>query len=265
MAEMSETLYRSLDIGEATGRTLSGLAMPWDVPTRVRDLTGPAYMEAFSPSSCDVTIRQHPSFPVFKMHNWRTGGTPLGVVTFSRSAEGAMFDANLSNTREADETLELVNDMAMRSVSVGFKPLQAVRRVLGRSTVDQYRTEVALRELSLCPTGFGQYAEAGVSAVRSDDGTDLDEDPAALMQAVDAALDAATTALVAGELDQGLALVTAAEVSVDALLALFGIVDADDIEGADPMAAAASMRMHGLHALAARKRRTSRLPELPTF
>ena len=31
------------------------------------------------------------------------------------------------------------------------------------------RTEIAIRELSLAPTGFGQHAGAGVLAVRSDD------------------------------------------------------------------------------------------------
>ncbi len=32
--------------------------------------------------------------------------------------------------------------------------------------VDQYRTEIALRELSLAPTGFGQYDDAKVLAIR---------------------------------------------------------------------------------------------------
>lgn len=251
----NETLYRALDIGEAAGRTLSGVAMPWDTPTRVRDMTGPAYMEAFSPGSTDVSLGQHPNFPVFVRHDY--GKDPLGVVTFQRSAEALMFELVLSKTRDADDKLELVNDGAMRSVSIGFKPLHAVRRTLGRSTVDQYRTEVALRELSLAPTGWGQYAEAGVTAVRSD----LDEDPGALMQAVDAALDAASAELLAGNLDQGLALVTAAEVSVDALLALFGVVDADDVD-APSEAVAVQARMHGLWALTARRRKIARLPSL---
>lgn len=163
---MTETLYRSLNIGDAVGRTLSGIAMPWDTPTRVRDLTGPAYVEAFSPTSADVSLSQHDNFPVFVRHNY--GIDPIGVVTFQRSAEALMFELMMSQTRDADDKLALVNDGAMRSVSLGFKPFHAVSKIIGRSNVHAYRTEVGLRELSLAPTGFGQYAEAGVLAVRSE-------------------------------------------------------------------------------------------------
>lgn len=179
---MTETLYRALDIGDVVGRTLSGIAMPWDRPTRVRDLTGPTYIEAFSPSSADVSLSQHAAYPGFVRHDY--GKDPLGVVTFSRSAEALMFDYVLSNTRDADDKLALVNDGAMRSVSVGFMPFKATRQVILGRSVDQYRTEVRLRELSLAPTGFGQYAEAGVLAVRSLDEVDeVDEvDPDALVR-----------------------------------------------------------------------------------
>lgn len=165
---MSEILYRAIEIGDTdtVGRNLSGIAMPWDRPTLVRDLTGPAYVEAFSPTSADVSMKQRASFPMFVRHDYRQD--PLGVVTFHRSAEALMFEAAISKTQRGDEHLELVNDGAERSVSVGFKPLHQVRRLLGRSSVEAYRTEVMLRELSLAPTGFGQYAEAGVLAVRSD-------------------------------------------------------------------------------------------------
>lgn len=154
-----ETLFRSMEIGDRVGRTLSGLAIPWDKPTRVRDQTGPAYLEAFASTSADLTLRQHPNFPVFARHDY--SHNPLGVVTFQRSDEGLIFTAPLSKTQAADEMLELVNDGAMRSVSVGFRPIKMVRR----SEVI-VRTEVALRELSLAPTGYGQYEDAKVLAVR---------------------------------------------------------------------------------------------------
>lgn len=256
-----ETLYRSLEIGETTGRTLSGIAMPWDRPTRVRDLVGPAYMEAFAPQSTDVSIRQHASFPMFVRHDY--GQDPIGVVTFHRSAEALMYEAPLSKTVRADEQLELVNDGAMRSVSVGFKPLQAIRgRMINGATVDQYRTEVALRELSLAPTGFGQYAEAGVTAVRSDG----DDDPGTMIQAVDAVIDSIYDALNGGNIDQALALLTAADVTVDALLGMFNLEDADDIDtaAAEP-ARMLDARRKAAWGLLHRRRRVARLPVLPTF
>lgn len=166
-------LYRStLEIRATEGRTLSGIAVPWDRPTMVRDLTGPPYPEAFAPTSADVSIRQRGTFPMFRQHDWRDGAMPVGSVIFSRSAEALVFEALASKTRDGDEALELVNDGAMRSVSVGFKPIKTTMRqwALGKG---QYRTEVQLRELSLAPTGFGQYAEAGVLAVRDSLGADV--------------------------------------------------------------------------------------------
>ncbi len=167
-------LFRSsLTLGAAEGRTLSGLAVPWDTPTMVRDLIGgqpgPRYLEAFAPQSCDITLRAQTPRPVFVGHEYNYGpADPIGAVTFSRSdAEGGLvYEAPLSKTARADEMLELVNDGAMRSVSVGFTPRAASRRMLPGTGEVTMRTEVALRELSLAPTGFGQYAEAGVSAVR---------------------------------------------------------------------------------------------------
>lgn len=163
---MSKTLFRAtLEVNETSGRTLTGLAVPWDRPARVRDQVGPAYLESFSPGSADVTMRQHPNFPVFKRHDYSQD--PVGVVTFQHSAEGLIFEAPLSKTRAGDEALELVIDGAMRSVSVGFRPVQHVVRT-GFDGPVTYRTEIALRELSLAPTGFGQVPDAKVLAVREE-------------------------------------------------------------------------------------------------
>lgn len=58
--------------------------------------------------------------------------------------------------------------------------------------------------------------------------TDTDDDPNALIAAVDAAIDEALDLHAAGEDEQAWALITAADVSVDAVLALLGIPDPDD-------------------------------------
>lgn len=58
---------------------------------------------------------------------------------------------------------------------------------------------------------------------------DTDEDPGALAQAVDAAIDEALE-VIDDNPDQAKALLQAAEVSSDALLALLGVDDADDLE-----------------------------------
>jgi hypothetical protein len=57
---------------------------------------------------------------------------------------------------------------------------------------------------------------------------DPDEDVGMLAQAIDATLDAAQAALAAGDIPSGVALVTAAEATCDALLEVLGLTDPDD-------------------------------------
>lgn len=166
---MTEVLNRtSVVIGETTGRTLSGLAMPWDTVAMVRDLlggrVGPRYPEAFAPASTDKTRSGHHNFPVFVGHN--PASEPIGVVNFNRSHEGLMFDAPLSKTPRADTFLELANDGAMRSVSIQFVPMRHLSRTLAGVPGVTYRTEVGLRHLALAPTGYGQYEDAQVLTIR---------------------------------------------------------------------------------------------------
>ena len=168
-----------------------------------------------------------------------------------------MFEATVSKTQRGDEHLELVNDGAERSVSIGFRPLNTVRgRMIGGAAVDQYRTEVMLRELSLAPTGFGQYADAGVLAVRADG----DGDPGSMMQAVDAVIDSVFSALAAGNVDQATALLTAADITVDALLGMFGLDDADD---AAPQRMIDARRRDAWASIARRRLNARRSFELP--
>ena len=166
----NDTLWRmTLEVSDATGRTLSGKALPLERPVRVQDVRGGPfpgrpYFESHGRTSFDVSLRQHPNgFPVFTRHNYTED--PLGRVTYRRSdtEDALMFEAVLSRTYEADQKLVLVNDGVLNSVSIGFRPLQQVVR--GKIV---QRTESGMRELSLAPTGFGQYEDALVEAVRSE-------------------------------------------------------------------------------------------------
>jgi HK97 family phage prohead protease len=73
---------------------------------------------------------------------------------------------------------------------------------------------------------------------------DVDETPEGLAAAVDAALDGALDAIQAGEVDQGLALVTAAATSIDELLDVLGVTDADEV-GAEPAGARSAIASVG--------------------
>ena len=236
------TLYRaSFELQPvADGRTLTGVAMRWDTPTLVRDVIagrlGPQYAEAFAPSSADADLRAGAERPMFVRHDYTQD--PIGMTTFvsSPAERSLLFDTPLARTKRADECLELVNTGAMRSVSVGFQPINTIAKRFAQFGDVKYRTGVSLRELSLAPTGFGAYPGAEVLAVRMDG----DDDPGALMQAIDAIIDAAVKCLDPTDDDynpeQAAALLTGADETIDCLLGMFGLVDADDTPD-DAMAA----------------------------
>ena len=118
-----------------------------------------------------------------------------------------------------------------------------------------YRTEVALRELSLAPTGFGQYSDAGVLSVRDETGMDADDDPLRQIAAIDAVIDAALKCLDPSDDDynpaQAADLLVGAESSVDDLMEMFGIVDPDD-----EMVMPVRMKLVTARAISVRHRRT---------
>lgn len=260
-----------VEIGATEGRTLSGMAVPWDKVAIVQDrVGGPRYPEAFAPASTDVTRSQHVSFPLFVGHD--PGSEPIGVAKFSRSdAEGGlMYDAPLSLTPRADTYLELAKDDAMGSVSIQFRPIKdASRSFPGLSQPAVYRTEVGLRHLALVATGYGAYEDARVLAIRSE----LDDTVSGAVQAADAAIDAAAKCLDPTDDDynigQAQALITAAQLATDVALAMLGAVDADDVvdDGeADPSDPTLSLvgRMEFLYSTVARRRIVERV-SLPDF
>ena len=160
-----EMMFRASVELSREGRTLVGLAVPWEKPALVVDPGSRPYLEEFKRSSTDRTLAQHPDdFPVFVNH--RRNEDPIGVVAFQRSDEGLIYEAPISKTSRGDEYLTLVEDGAMRSVSIGFRPISQMKRMSPEGAVTS-RTEVALRELSIAPSGFGQYPDARVDSVRA--------------------------------------------------------------------------------------------------
>jgi HK97 family phage prohead protease len=160
-------LIRAVDV-QAEGRTLIGRAFRWEHPEVTVDPGVAPYLEEFTRGSTTKTLAERSDpFPLLNFH--RLDLDPLGVARFRPAAEGLMFEAPLSRTRDADDMLELVNDGAMRSVSVRFRPIQHRRRVLDTGDPVVSRTEIALRELSLAPTGFAQRDDAEVVAIRAGD------------------------------------------------------------------------------------------------
>jgi HK97 family phage prohead protease len=163
------TLFRAtMQVDDAVGRTLHGMALPWSRPSLVRDGSGPSYYEAFLPTSCDVSMSQHATRPLYVRHAYDTD--PIGTVRFSKSAAGLVFEAPLARTVRASEILELVTSNAMGGVSIGFRPIAQTTRQLANGDPCVFRSECALRELSVTAEGFAQYEDARVLAVRGEHG-----------------------------------------------------------------------------------------------
>lgn len=168
---MSDFLTRSAPLNDIdrTGRTLEGLAFRWEHPQRVTD-GGPYYLEEIARAATKKTLTDRPSRPLGILHPWsegaRTSPIPIGSVRFEEAAEGLVFRAIVSKTQAGDEALELVLDEALTDVSIGARPIRSSTRQSTAGLVTR-REEIALRELSLAPTGMGQYEDARVLAVRA--------------------------------------------------------------------------------------------------
>ena len=162
---MSDRLTRAfagdLDV-RASGRTVAGIAVPFDTVARVRDLTGPAYQEKFARGAFTRTIAERGDrVKLCVSHDRRS--LPIGrAVSLVEQPDGLHIEARVPATRQGDEALELVRDGVVDSLSIGFRPI-ASRNDRGVTV----RTEARLDEVSL--VSFGAYEDARITAVRSAD------------------------------------------------------------------------------------------------
>lgn len=158
-----EMLYRSFrpDIeirGSGDGRTVHGIAVPYDVPMRIdTQLT-----EVFRRGAFARQLAAAHRVPFTRDHQ-RDGGQIIGRVKELRDdAAGLYFEARVSPTQLGNDTLELLKDGALDQVSIGF--LAGQDRRMADGTIE--RVSATLRELSVVPEGaYGEHAMAmGVRA-----------------------------------------------------------------------------------------------------
>ena len=122
--------------GEDSPRTITGVAVPWDVTATVSDgtkvsfLRGAFDLEAKNPK----LLENHDSTQL------------RGVVTeLADSEEGLLFTAKFAKTRASDDAIELVKAGAYDSVSVGAIPLKFTMSKNGTMIV----SSASLEEISL--------------------------------------------------------------------------------------------------------------------
>ncbi len=147
------------------GRTIVGIAMPFDRETRIAERGG-TYTEVFRRGAFARTIAERGAERVKLLVQHNREALPIGRATLLREdAAGLYGEFRVSETRQGDEVLALVRDGALDGLSVGFRPVLAGDRWnAGRSRVE--RTEVKLPEVSV--VSFAAYEDAQITGVRSD-------------------------------------------------------------------------------------------------
>lgn len=167
---MSERLTRTfagdLEVragASGEGRTIVGLAVPFDTLVEINDSTG-SYSERFVRGSFARTISERGPEKVKLLSQHRHLDQPLGrAVLFREDAAGLYGEFRVSKTDRGDEALELVRDGTLDSFSIGFDVIRddwtdrTVRTVL----------EARLFEVSL--VSWPAYESALIAGVRSKD------------------------------------------------------------------------------------------------
>ena len=113
--------YRFAPLTEVEGRTLTGLALPFEVETRIGTMRERFARGSVKSSGEAILNRQH------------MRGSPLArepeTLTFEVTDSGLLMRAVLPETREADDVLTLVRANVLRNLSVEF--LAQRERVMG--------------------------------------------------------------------------------------------------------------------------------------
>ncbi len=156
---------------EGDGRTVYGIAVPYDSPTEIRE-GGDEFTEVFRMGSFAQTINVGAERVKFLVNHDRIGRLPLGrAVSLREDPAGLVGEFRVSQTREGDEVLELIRDGVLDAFSIGFRPQRDVWNA-ERTFVE--RTQVHLSEVST--VAFPAYAGAEIAGVRTGENQHLDLD-----------------------------------------------------------------------------------------
>ena len=139
--------------GDAPRRTISGTAVPYNVPATVSDGT----QVIFRPGSLPVEGKAP------RLFMYHDASMPVGVVTERVDTEqGMMFSAKISATALGNDALVMASDGTIDQVSVGVNPTKFSYDEAGTMIIEAAQWT----ELSLVPIGaFGDMANiASVAA-----------------------------------------------------------------------------------------------------
>ena len=159
--------------GDGTGRTVYGIAVPYNAPTRINaHLTEVFVRGAFSHQL------QAPGRVKFAREHMPLGGELIGAATLLREdSHGLYGEFRIAATPKGNETLELIRAGALDELSIGFIEVPGQNRKMGGGLVERHRAD--LREVAVVMEGaYGQLATAaGVRSAQNPDGSTVDSIP----------------------------------------------------------------------------------------
>jgi HK97 family phage prohead protease len=158
--------YSPIDLEvRADGRTVHGIAAPFDTPTTIHEGSGVAFTEVIRRGAFARTISERGPSRVKLMALHDYGAMPLGRATVLREdAAGLYIEARISKTNAGDEAIALIGDGALDGFSVGFTVPNGGDRWNQRTNTREL-LDLKLVEVSLTP--MAAYPTALVGGLRS--------------------------------------------------------------------------------------------------
>lgn len=141
------------------GRTVYGIAVPWDTPQRIDDTV----TEQFARGAFNHQLSA-PQRVRFAREHVQLGGSLIGVAKLLRDDQAGLYvELRTSKTPVGDETLELIRDGALPHLSIGFRERRNRRMPVTGNTE---RIQADLFEIAATLQGaFGDGA--AIAGVRS--------------------------------------------------------------------------------------------------
>jgi hypothetical protein len=141
---------------EGDGRTIVGIAVPYDVEQRI----SPNVVEVFRKGVFRDVTRAANRVKLLFQHKT---DAPIGRAIMLEERDGGLYgEFRISKTEAGDEALELIRDGVLSNLSVGFQPLKDEKRAGVVNRIKAHLAEVSL-------VTFGAYGDAAnIVAVRQE-------------------------------------------------------------------------------------------------
>ncbi len=150
--EMRRRSYEVRAVADDDGRTITGLAVPFDTETEII----PGFREKIARGA--VNLDTMPA--LFYRHS-----EPIGVITaMSEQADGLMIEARVSDTALGRDAATLARDGAIKCLSIGFFEREYTDETTDDGATLRTQHSIDLREVSLVP--IPAYEDAKITAVR---------------------------------------------------------------------------------------------------